>query len=58
MQQKGRLAGRPKSLNKEKADKLRRLRASGEFSVSQICEMVGISRSVYYRENNKMTENQ
>tara|TARA_Y100000588_G_scaffold362822_1_gene424890 strand:- start:4818 stop:5381 length:564 start_codon:yes stop_codon:yes gene_type:complete len=55
---KGRLGGRPKSLNKEKADKLRRLRASGEFSVSQICEMVGISRSVYYRENNKMAENQ
>lgn len=54
---KGRIGGRPKSLNKEKIDKLRRLKASGEFSASQICEMVGISRSVYYRENNKMAEN-
>ena len=48
---KGRNGGRPKSLTPEKADKLKRLKASGEFSVSQMCEMVGITRSVYYREN-------
>lgn len=47
---KGRKGGRPKALTKEKEDKLRRLKNSGEFSVAQICDMVDISRSVYYRE--------
>ena len=47
----GRNGGRPKSLTPEKAEKLKRLKASGEFSVSQMCKMVGITRSVYYREN-------
>ena len=47
---KGRLGGRPRTLTKEKAEKLNRLRKSGEFSVKQICEILGISRSVYYRE--------
>lgn len=50
---KGRFGGRPKSLTKDKKDKLKRLKASGEFSVSQMCEMVGITRSVYYREINR-----
>jgi len=45
----GRSGGRPRSLTPEKADKLVRLRKSGEFSVKQMCEMTGISRSVYYR---------
>lgn len=47
---KGRTGGRPRSLTLEKAEKLQRLKKSGEFSVKQICEMVGISKSVYYRE--------
>ena len=45
----GRVGGRPRSLTVEKADKLARLKKSGEFSVKQMCEIVGISRSVYYR---------
>jgi len=49
---KGRTGGRPRSLTLEKAEKLQRLKKSGEFSVKQICEMVGITRSVYYRHNN------
>jgi len=48
---KGRVGGRPKSITKDKIDKLKRLKASGEFSVSQMCEMIGITRSVYYRAN-------
>lgn len=47
---KGRVGGRPKSLNREKLEKLKRLKKTGDFSVKQICDMVGISRSVYYRE--------
>lgn len=52
--EKGRIGGRPRSLTIQKEDKLRRLKASGEFSVTQMCEIVGITRSVYYRE---MSEN-
>ena len=47
--EQGRTGGRPRSLSIEKADKLTRLKKSGEFSVKQMCEVVGISRSVYYR---------
>jgi DNA invertase Pin-like site-specific DNA recombinase len=47
---KGRIGGRPRTLTKEKTEQLRRLKKSEEFSVKQMCEMVGISRSVYYRE--------
>ncbi|HAU0671955.1 TPA: recombinase family protein [Legionella pneumophila] len=47
---KGRVGGRPRSLTTEKANQLRKLKKSGEFSVKQICEIVGISRSIYYRE--------
>lgn len=46
---KGRKGGRPKSLTVEKATKLRSLLKTGEFSVKQMCEMVDISRSVFYR---------
>lgn len=47
---KGRIGGRPRTLTKEKSEQLRRLKKSGEFSVTQMCEMIGVSRSVYYRE--------
>ncbi|OIN83716.1 recombinase family protein [Francisella sp. TX07-6608] len=49
---KGRTGGRPKSLDKKGIDKLIRLKNSGEFSVKQICEMMNISKSVYYRNIN------
>lgn len=47
---KGRVGGRPRTLTNEKAEQLKRLKRSEEFSVKQICEMVGVSRSIYYRE--------
>ena len=47
--EKGRKGGRPKSLTSSKLETLLSLKKSGEFSVSQICDMVGVSRSVYYR---------
>lgn len=45
----GRKGGRPKSLTAEKLKKLKSLVKSKEFSVTEICKMVEISRSVYYR---------
>jgi DNA invertase Pin-like site-specific DNA recombinase len=47
---KGKIGGRPRSLTTDKAEQIRKLRKSGEFSVKQMCEIVGISRSIYYRE--------
>lgn len=49
---KGRKGGRPKALTPKKHETLMSLKKAGEFSVSQICKMVGISRSVYYRAIN------
>ena len=45
----GRKGGRPKALTADKLKKLKSLTKSRDFSVSEICNMVGISRSVYYR---------
>lgn len=46
---KGRKGGRPKALTADKLRKLKSLTKSEDFSVTEICHMVGISRSVYYR---------
>lgn len=46
---KGRKGGRPKALTTNKLKTLKSLMQSEEFSVTKICIMVGISRSVYYR---------
>lgn len=46
---KGRKGGRPKALTSDKLKKLKTLTKSKDFSVTEICHMVGISRSVYYR---------
>lgn len=46
---KGRKGGRPKALLPDKLKKLKSLTKSKDFSVTEICHMVGISRSVYYR---------
>lgn len=46
---KGRKGGRPKALTQQKLETLLSLKKSEEFSVTQICKMAGISRSVYYR---------
>lgn len=48
----GRVGGRPRALTQEGIDKVKKLKRSGEFSVSQICDIVNISRSVYYRAIN------
>jgi DNA invertase Pin-like site-specific DNA recombinase len=52
---KGRKGGRPKVMTPEKLELLKSLKSSGEFSVSQICKLVGITRSVYYREITHLT---
>ena len=46
---KGRKGGRPKALTTDKLKTLKSLVQSEEFSVTKICIMLGISRSVYYR---------
>ena len=46
---KGRKGGRPKAMTPEKLEILLSLKKSGEFSVSQICKISGVTRSVYYR---------
>lgn len=46
---KGRKGGRPRALTPEKLSTLTSLRVGDEFSVTKICKMVGISKSVYYR---------
>ncbi len=47
--QKGRKGGRPKALNNDQIDKVKALKRSEDFSVKQICEMMNITRFVYYR---------
>jgi DNA invertase Pin-like site-specific DNA recombinase len=54
---KGRKGGRPKSLDKKGIDRLMRLKRSGELSVKQICEVMNISKSVYYRNVNNDKRN-
>jgi len=46
---KGRKGGRPRALTPDKKELLASFCANDAFSVTQICEMVGITRSVYYR---------
>ena len=46
---KGRKGGRPISLTTSKLATLKSLKKNDSFSVKQICELVGITRSVYYR---------
>lgn len=46
---KGRKGGRPKALTADKLKTLKSLVQSEKFSVTKICLMSGISRSVYYR---------
>lgn len=46
---KGRKGGRPKALTPRKLETLLSLKKLEEFSVSQICKMAGVTRSVYYR---------
>ncbi len=53
---KGRRGGRPKSMTTSKFEMLLSLKKSEEFSVTQICTMVGITRSVYYRAINENKE--
>lgn len=51
---KGRKGGRPRTLTAEKQELLTSLRQSNSFSVTQICKMVEIPRSVYYRYINTL----
>jgi len=45
----GRKGGRPKALTSDKIATLKSLIKADNFSVKKICELVGITRSVYYK---------
>ncbi len=49
---KGRKGGRPRALTDKQIIKVKVLKKSNEFSVKQICKIMNISRSVYYRSIN------
>ena len=49
---RGRKGGRPKSLTKDKIKTFKSLLKNNDLSVSKKCQMIGISRSVYYRTIN------
>lgn len=44
---KDRSGGRPKALTIDKAETVRALRQAGTMSVKQICDIMGISRSIF-----------
>jgi DNA invertase Pin-like site-specific DNA recombinase len=46
---RGRFGGRPKTMTDEKLDRASKLMKSSDCSITEICEMVGMSRSSLYR---------
>lgn len=46
---KGRTGGRPKALTKDQEETIKALRQVDKLSVKQICDTIGVSRSVFYR---------
>ncbi len=52
----GRKGGRPKALTHEKAETIKALRQVNKMSVKQICDTIGVSRSVFYRCINQSVE--
>ncbi len=46
---KGRKGGRPKVMTSETIEKIKSFKKSDEFSVTEICKMLQISRTTYYR---------
>lgn len=53
---RGKHGGRPRALDENKAKLARRLKAEGEHSVEEICEMLGVGRSTLYRYLSEDTE--
>lgn len=51
---RGRLSGRPRSVNKQKIKLALELAERGDRSIGEICDVVGISRSSYYRLTNSI----
>ena len=47
---RGRMGGRPKSLDKSQVKVVIALANEGELTIKEICEQVGCSRSTYYRQ--------
>jgi len=47
---RGRMGGRPKSLDKSQVKVAIALADAGELTIKEICEQVGCSRSTYYRQ--------
>ena len=45
---RGRKGGRPKKLDKEKRELAKKLYTEKQYSIKQICEMIGVSKSTLY----------
>lgn len=46
---RGRMGGRPKGVNVKKQKAALALKANSQYSIREICEIVGISRNTYYK---------
>ena len=54
---RGRLGGRPKSINTNRIESAATLHRDGKMSITEICETLKISRSTFYRDlRNKATQ--
>ena len=51
--ERGRLGGRPKALNKTKANLARKLHREKNMTVTEICETLGIGKTTFYRYVNE-----
>ena len=47
---RGRMGGRPKSLDESQVKVAIALADAGELTINEICEQIGCSRSTYYRQ--------
>ena len=47
---RGRMGGRPKALDKSQVKVAIALAEAGKLTIQEICEQVGSSRSIYYRQ--------
>ena len=46
---RGRLGGRPKSVDEKKQKAVLALKSNPQYSVKEVCDIVGISRNTYYK---------
>lgn len=53
---RGRMGGRPKGVNTKKQKAALALKANPQYSIREICEIVGISRNTYYKYTRQVSQ--